>query len=97
VVQTGRSGDGRLLVTVAASGANTWLTALRFTQTPNALVDLPGQSGRTGSFTVGLPDGTTSTQFWVRRASAGAATVRLVVVDRCGEWPTFVGGGPGAF
>jgi hypothetical protein len=26
-----------------------------------------------------------------------AATVQLVVTDACGEWPTFVGGGPSAF
>ena len=25
------------------------------------------------------------------------ATVPLVIVDGCGEWPTLVGGGPGAF
>ncbi|MFN8637254.1 MAG: hypothetical protein U0893_25675 [Chloroflexota bacterium] len=96
-VRTARFGDGRLVVTVAASGANNWLTALAFSQTANALVDLPDQSGRTGTFTVSLPAGSGSTQFWVRRASAGAATVRLTVVDRCGSWPTFVGGGPAAW
>jgi hypothetical protein len=96
-VQTGRSGDGRLLVTVTASGANNWLTGLRFTRTANAFVDLPGQGGQAGGFNVSLPSDTISTQFWVRRASAGAATVQVTVVDRCGDWPTFVGGGPGSF
>jgi hypothetical protein len=96
-VQTGRTGDGRLVVTVAASGANNWLTELRFEQARNALVDLPGQSGRTGSFVVPLPSGSTGAQFWVRRVAAGPATVQLTVVDRCGDWRTFVGGGPGAF
>jgi hypothetical protein len=34
----------------------------------------------------------------VRRATAGqGTTVPLVVTDSCGEWPTLVGGGPGAF
>jgi hypothetical protein len=96
-VQTGRSGDGRLLVTVGASGANNWLTALRFSQTSNALVDLPGQSGRAGGFTIELPSGTIGTQFWIRRAAAGASTVQVTVVDRCGDWRTLVGGGPSAF
>jgi hypothetical protein len=26
-----------------------------------------------------------------------ASTVELVVTDGCGDWPTFVGGGPNAF
>jgi hypothetical protein len=96
-LQTARSGDGRLLVTISASGANNWLTALRFTQTTGVLVDLPGQSGQSGSFSVGLPSGQTSTQFWLRRTSTGVATAQLIVVDRCGDWRTFVGGGSGAF
>ena len=34
----------------------------------------------------------------VRRLTAGlAATVEAVVTDGCGDWPTFVGGGPTAF
>ncbi len=38
------------------------------------------------------------TPLLVRRATAGqATTVNLVVVDRCGEWPTVVGGGSSAF
>jgi hypothetical protein len=36
--------------------------------------------------------------FTVRRTTAGqAAQVPFVVVDGCGEWPSFVGGGPNAF
>jgi hypothetical protein len=61
------------------------------------IVDLPGQSGQSGSFSVGLPSGQTSTQFWLRRTSTGVATAQLIVVDRCGDWRTFVGGGSGAF
>jgi hypothetical protein len=34
----------------------------------------------------------------LNRLTAGqAATVELVVTDGCGDWLTFVGGGPGAF
>jgi hypothetical protein len=95
-VQTRSTGDGRLLATVTTSGANNWLTALRFAQTSGATVEIGGQAGRSGSFTVSLPAGAVSTQFWLRRTSSGAATVQLAVADRCGEWQTFVGGGPGA-
>jgi hypothetical protein len=95
-VQTRSTGDGRLLATVTTSGANNWLTALRFAQTSGATVEIGGQAGRSGSFTVSLPAGAVSTQFWLRRTSSGATTVQLAVADRCGEWQTFVGGGPGA-
>jgi len=40
-----------------------------------------------------LPPDTRATTFTVRRASPGAVTVPLVLVDRCGEWPTLVGAG----
>jgi hypothetical protein len=34
----------------------------------------------------------------VSRVTAGqAATVHFTVRDTCGDWPTFVGGGPAAF
>jgi hypothetical protein len=68
---------------------------LQFTQTANALVDVSGQIGRTGAFSVSLPANSTSTTFYVRRAAAGASTAMLTVVDRCGSWPTFVGAGTG--
>jgi hypothetical protein len=90
-------GGGRLQVTVSASGQGNQVQTLRFTRTTNTVVDINGQSGRTGAFTVDLPAGTTSTTFAVRRSGAGAGTVSLTVVDRCGDWPTFVGGGAGAF
>jgi hypothetical protein len=36
--------------------------------------------------------------FLVGRATAGqAATVSFTVTDGCGDFPTFVGGGPSAF
>jgi len=96
-VQSTPAGPGRLLVTISASGANNWLTALRFTSTANAFVDVAGQTGRTGAFTIILPAGTASTQFAVRRVGPGPVTVQLTVSDRCGDWPTLVGGGAGAF
>ena len=43
------------------------------------------------------PSGTTQMIFYVRRLAAGAVHVPLVVVDGCGEWQSFVGGGATAF
>jgi hypothetical protein len=101
-VDTHPTGDGRLQVTVTAdtqgpNGANR-LSELRFGAGTNVLVDIAGQSGRVGPFTVSLTGTPTSGTFFVRRATPGQATTApLTVVDSCGEWPTFVGGGPSAF
>ena len=80
---------------VTATGQSNRLLSLQFTQTSNALVDVGGQNGRTGAFSVSLPANTTSTTFYVRRAAAGPTTAMLSVVDLCGSWQTFVGGGTG--
>ena len=90
-------GGGGLQVAVTATGQNNRLLALEIEQTRNALVDINGQSGRTGAFPVTLPGTSATVTFVVRRASAGPATVSLSVVDRCGSWRTFVGGGAGSF
>jgi hypothetical protein len=93
---------GQLLVTVTAgtlpgTPANR-LAALRFEPGSNALVDIGDQSGRTGGITVTLADRPRELRFAVRRARPGASTtVPFVVVDDCGEYRSFVGGGPGAF
>jgi hypothetical protein len=88
---------GSLQVSVTATGQNNRLLTLQFTRTTNALVDVGGQTGRTGAFTSSLSGSSASATFAVRRAAAGSATVALTVVDRCGGWTTLVGGGPGAF
>jgi len=45
-----------------------------------------------------LPSQPQTITLTVHRGTPGqAATVELVVTDGCGEWPTFVGGGPNAF
>src|SRR5262249_20496362 len=97
------NGSGGLLGTSAAdthpgSPTNPVLQ-LQFGAATNALIDIPGGPiGQSGNFTVTLPAGTTQTSFTVRRATTGqASTVPLTVVDGCGPWPTFVGGGPTAF
>jgi hypothetical protein len=102
VVASTPGAPGSLQVTVTATGANNLLLALRFGEprpSSNELVDVGGQTGRSGAFTVALPPlGVPQTQFTVRRATGGqATTVSFTVVDRCGDWPTLVGGGAGAF
>lgn len=96
------TGDGRLQVTITAgaatSGGANWLRWLRFGAGSNALVDAGSTTGSPGSFTLTVSPGTTAVSFFVRRATPGqATTLPLTVGDDCGEWPTFVGGGAGAF
>jgi len=94
---TTAAGGGRLAVEVAATGQNNHVLALEIARTTNALVDVVGMAGRTGTFVVALPGTSARATFDVRRDRPGAATVQLTVVDRCGRWPTFVGGGPSAW
>jgi outer membrane protein assembly factor BamB len=93
---------GQLQVTVTAhpspSAPSNQLRRLEFGAAAGALVDAGGQTGLPGNFTITLPAGTQATTFTVRQAVVGQpASVPLTVVDDCGEWPTFIGGGPQAF
>lgn len=102
VVQARPVGAGLLEVTVTAersSGApSNAIHQIQFGTAQNATIELGGQSRGAGNVTVPLPPGTQSVSFLVRRAQAGAATtVPFVVIDDCGAWPSFAGGGPGAF
>jgi hypothetical protein len=90
-----------LQVTVNATsttgGSPNRLRELRFTRTDNAVIDVTAQVGRSGSFSVPLSHRPTVVSFLARRLDAGAITVHLTIADDCGDWPTFVGGGAGAF
>jgi serine protease AprX len=103
IVTSTPDGSGRLRATVAAGtgpGApSNSLLRIEMGTLANAVLDVPDVgTGLTGGVTVPLPPGTQQTTFYVRRATAGqAATANFVVVDACGAWPTFVGGGPNAF
>jgi hypothetical protein len=80
-------GDGVLEVTVTAgSGA---LTALDVSSGANWTIDPPTP--------IEIPAGATEFTFRIRRTAPGAVAVPFTVTDACGEWPTFVGGGAGAF
>ena len=93
------AGD-RLLVRVEATPLNTQqpntLKQIRFGAFQNARVTLNGQAVGSGQ-TVTPPANASAVDFSVERVTPGqATTVPLTVVDGCGEWPTFVGGGTGA-
>lgn len=92
--------DGRLQATVTAipmdAQTNNPIVSLRFGQVVNAHVTLGGRPVASGT-TVTLPPGTVEVILTVERVVAGQpTTVPLTVVDTCGEWSTFVGGGNGS-
>jgi hypothetical protein len=99
-------GGGTLHTTITArdagcAGGNNQLQSVRVTRLTNATVDVatsPVTSVSTAPQTVPLPSLPASIALTVNRVTPGqAATVELVVIDGCGVWPTFVGGGPNAF
>ena len=78
-------GNGRLQVTVLAGGTPNAFRGIRLGTVPNAIVEgSPTISGASASFVV-------------QRTGPGAVTLPFSVTDACGDWPTFVGGGPAAF
>jgi hypothetical protein len=102
VVETSTGTNGSLTVQVSASTGTgapyNRLRELQFDAATNALIDVRNTRDAAGSFVTNLTDGPATVTFTVRRQRTGAATtVPLVVVDDCGEWQTFVGGGPTAF
>jgi hypothetical protein len=100
VAPTGPQGTLQATISARSQGCpNNQLQALRFTRLDNATVDVPGTPLVTVSAptTIPLTSHPQSVVLTLRRVSSGAATAQLTVVDSCGEWPTFVGGGPGAF
>ena len=62
------------------------------------MVDANGQTGLGAGRVITFASPVTSATLTVRRVAPGqATTVPLTIVDGCGEWKTFVGGGAGAF
>jgi hypothetical protein len=93
-VTTTNSGTDTLNVTVAVTGAGNTLQAIRFGAARNATIDVTGGStGSVGNVNQAYPAGTTQAAFVVHRQGGGAMTAPFTVVDGCGDWPTFVGGG----
>lgn len=96
-----RTGDGRLQVRVSAGYGS--LTQLSIggesSGMANAVVDVVGgPTGQSSPFVFRPAAGATSVGLMVGQVTAGRpTTVRIVASDECGEWRTFVGGGPSAF
>jgi hypothetical protein len=91
------SASGQFVVGVSATRlpltpAN-WLNAVRFDRLDNAQVEVGGAT-HDEPFMFALPERPRDAAFRVRRLQPGTATVHFTVIDDCGEWPTFVGGGP---
>jgi hypothetical protein len=93
-----RTGNDRLRVTITSNSdaltPDNRLLQLRATIPPNARVDLDGgASDLAGVHTLSLGSHAQSLVFTLRRVGAGHVHLPLVIVDECGEWSTFVGGG----
>jgi hypothetical protein len=91
---------GTLNVTVQAGSGS--LSRIEFgTPRPleNASVSVPGgPTNQTQPFVFTPPAGQGTLQFTITAGNrAASTTVHLTVTDGCGPWPTFVGGGGGAF
>jgi len=72
------------------------LQQVRFGTFQNATVTVNGQPIASGQVLT-LPASTLALDLTVSRATPGQpTTVPFTIVDGCGEWPTFVGGGTGA-
>jgi hypothetical protein len=100
-VTTSPSGTGVLTVTIQAGtgGISRLDVGTRAPGLVNASVSVSGgPSNATAPFSFS-PSGSPSTvQLTITSQNRNAATtVGLVVADGCGDWPTFVGGGPRSF
>lgn len=89
---------GGLNVTINAASSTLPIKSLQFHGLTNAIVNMAGQNAVSSDITLALPSGSFAVTLTVRRAAAGASTtVPITIVDGCGTWETFVGGGAGAF
>jgi hypothetical protein len=107
-VNVGRqSGAPTLVVTLTARGGCGPIDHIQFgtVNVPfdNASVSISSPAGgpqaRTAGFSYTPPPGTTSVALTVQRVqqSGGATVSPILFFDGCGQWQTFVGGGPDAF
>jgi hypothetical protein len=100
-VSTAKIGPGQLQATLTAQTNGSTplnnLLSVRIISIANAAVQLNGSSVSVGQTITFPADTTQATLLLTRQAAGQASTVAFVVSDLCGEWKSFVGGGPGAF
>jgi hypothetical protein len=94
-------GGGRLQVTVTATTnpgqATNTATSIQFGQSTGAEVEIGPRPADSRPFTFTPPAGATQATFIVHRTAGGPVQTPFTVIDGCGEWRTFVGGGASAF
>jgi hypothetical protein len=100
-IQTTKQPGGVLRVTITSTsqaGATNTLKSFTWTSLANATVTVDGIGPASQGQVMAIPAGAQGVTFQVRQVTAGQpTTVRFTVADACGDWSTFVGGGPGAW
>jgi hypothetical protein len=100
-VTTKPLGGGRLQITVALTSNQGFtpnvMAHLRFGSSPAVEVERTGFPTTSSTFVWNVPTGTTQVVFTLHRIAPGAVQLPFLVTDNCGDWQTFVGGGPDAF
>jgi hypothetical protein len=101
-VTVARGAAGQLHATLSAtsnaSGGTNTIAALAFGTIRNATVQVVGAGAAQSGHVVPVAAGTQMVALVVTRTVSGQTVlVPLTVTDACGDWRTFVGGGPGAF
>ncbi len=87
-----------LTAEVSSAAPANRLREIRFSPLSASLFDFGTMPWPVANGVARLTNGPAVATFLVRRpAGASALTIPLTVVDDCGSWPTFVGGGPAAF
>ncbi|MCC6174929.1 MAG: hypothetical protein IT305_06465 [Chloroflexi bacterium] len=95
-VSVAQVGDGQLQVNIHVGQGGGFLHNLQILETRNATIDIQGGAqGVAGNYNYAAPIGATSAQLTIRRVSAGAMHVPMIVTDGCGDWRTFAGAGIG--
>ena len=95
-VATGTSLQVHVQTSPLTGGASNAVQRVTFTRLDNAKVTLNGQPMTQGQ-THTAPAGGVFVDFTVQRRNLGqTTTVQYTLVDSCGEWRSFVGGGTGA-
>ncbi|MCC7371412.1 MAG: cellulase family glycosylhydrolase [Chloroflexi bacterium] len=99
-ISTRPLGGGQLEATILAHSTaavpSNGFQQIQFTSIQNGSVRV-GSSPVTVGATVALASATSTTLVLTRVQAGQAATAAFAVRDRCGDWHTFVGGGPSAF